>query len=280
MTQHADRLREAFQTHENETPDPALVYARVEELARRRRWRRRGAQAAGGAVLSAGLIAGVANLPAILPAGPQAVPVAGLPAGAPATPSPDPSAAEKELLARYDAYFDAGYGYNEAVALAKLWQMSPENIGAVKAEAGRRLLLGETLPVAPDPAASEEVPDERPTPSTEEEKQLSAYFSAGYDWEDAEELAKLWKLDDPFDAKVEGGKRLLDGAETLPGVKPDQKKIEEYEQGEQVGAFFDAGYDIDDAVKLAKLWKLDDAWAAKIAGGKKLMAGETLPFQP
>ncbi|MEU4692598.1 hypothetical protein [Actinoplanes sp. NPDC023714] len=279
MTQHADRLREAFQTHENETPDPALVYARVEELARKRRWRRRGAQAAGGAVLSAGLIAGIANLPAILPAGPQAVPVAGLPAGAPAEPSPDPSAAERELLAQYDAYFDAGYSYNEAVELAKLWQMSPENIGEVKAEAGRRLLLGETLPVAPAPSAPAEEPVDRPTPTTEEEKQLQAYFSGGFDWDDAEKLAKLWKLDDPFEAKVEGGKRLLAG-ETLPGVKPDKKKIEEYKDGERVSAFFDAGYDIDDAVKLAKLWKLDDAWAAKIAGGKKILAGETLPFQP
>ncbi|MBB2944453.1 hypothetical protein FB565_004182 [Actinoplanes lutulentus] len=278
MTLHADRLREAFQTHENETPDPALVYARVEEIARKRRWRLRGAQAAGGAVLSAGLIAGVANLPAILPAGPQSVPVAGLPAGAPAEPSPDPSTAEQELLAQWDAFFGAGYSYNEAVELAGLWQMSPENIGAVKAEAGRRLLLGETLPVQPSPDEEPTV-DPDPTIDTEDQKRLDAYFGAGYDWDDAEKLAKLWKLDDPYDAKIEGGKRLLDGKK-LPGVTADKKQAKEYKESAQVGAFFNAGYDIDDAVKLADLWKLDDAYAAKVAGGKKLLAGETLPFKP
>jgi hypothetical protein len=282
VTLHADRLREAFQTHENETPDPALVYARVEEIARRRRWRRRGAQAAGGAVLSAGLIAGIANLPAVLPAGPQVVPVAGLPAGAPPEPSlepsPDPSAAEKELLERWDAFFGAGYSYNEAVALARLWQMSPENIGAVKAEAGRRLLAGETLPVAPSPD-QEEPPAAEPTEDPEGQNHLEAYFRAGYDWDDAVKLAKLWKLEDPFDAKVEGGKRLLAG-EKLPGVKADKKKAEEYREQDQTFAFFDAGYDIDDAVKLAGLWKLDSAYDAKVAGGKKILAGEALPFKP
>ncbi|MEU4562849.1 hypothetical protein AB0F72_31100 [Actinoplanes sp. NPDC023936] len=227
MTMHADRLREAFQTHENETPDPALVYARVEELARKRRWRRRSAQAAGGAVLSAGLIAGIANLPAILPAGPQTVPVAGLPAAAPpeasALPSADPSAAppldaEKELLDQWDAFFTAGYSYNEAVELAKLWKMSPENIGAVKAEAGRRLLAGETLPVEAKPDPDVTTADPEATADPEVEKRLDAYFLAGYDWEDAEKLAKLWKLDDPYEAKVEGGKRLLAGKK-LP-IKP------------------------------------------------------------
>ncbi len=48
MTDYKDRLREAFATHENLGPDPAEVYARVQELARGYRWRRRGAAAAGG----------------------------------------------------------------------------------------------------------------------------------------------------------------------------------------------------------------------------------------
>lgn len=281
MTQHADRLREAFQTHENLTPDPALVYARVEELARKRRWRRRGAQAAGGAVLSAGLIAGVANLPAILPAGPQTVPVAGLPAAAPATAAPDPSAAEKELMEQWDAFFGAGYSYNEAVELAKLWRMSPENIGAVKAEAGRRLLAGETLPVRPDPTAEPSAePTDEPTPDPEVDKRLDAYFRAGYDWDDAVELAKLWKLDDPSDAKIEGGKRLLAGEKLPGGVEADPQQAREAEESRRVAAFFEAGYDVDDAVELAELWKLDDAYAAKVAGGKRLLAGDPLPFRP
>nr|BFE71835.1 hypothetical protein GCM10020092_051360 [Actinoplanes digitatis] len=46
MTEHGDQLRRAFEAHENEGPDPAEVYARVQQLARGYQWRRRGAQAA------------------------------------------------------------------------------------------------------------------------------------------------------------------------------------------------------------------------------------------
>ena len=45
-------------------------------------------------------------------------------------------------------------------------------------------------------------------------------------------------------------------------------------------AFFAAGYDYDDAVQLAKLWKKADAYQAKVEGGKRLLAGETLPIKP
>ena len=51
MTNHGDQLREAFETHESLAPDPAAVYARVQELSRNYKRRRRGAQIAGGAVL-------------------------------------------------------------------------------------------------------------------------------------------------------------------------------------------------------------------------------------
>ena len=277
MTQHADRLREAFQTHENETPDPAVVYARVEELARKHRWRRRGAQAAGGAVLSAGLIAGIANLPSVLPGGPQpAAPAVGFEAAAPATPtatpSSTPSASEQELLDRYGAYFRAGYSYNEAVELARLWQMTPKDIGAVKAEAGRRLLAGETLPVQPAADPTEDPDDE------ERSKQISAFFNTGYDYDDAVKLAKLWKLKDPYEAKAVAGQKLLDGKK-LP-IRPDPELAEEGRINQAIAAFFDAGYDYDDAVKLAKLWKLDSPGDAKALAGKKLLTGQKLPFKP
>ncbi|MBG0562686.1 hypothetical protein [Actinoplanes aureus] len=280
MTEHENRLREAFETHENQTPDPALVYARVEVLARKHKWRRRSATAAGGAVLSAGLIAGVANLPAILPGDPAAtVPVAVLPAAAPASPSvaaPTPST-DAELQKRWDAYFRAGYNYTTAVELAKLWKMNPDEIGLVKAEAGRRLLAGETLPLRPLPEVEVEQ-DDNPDLTAEQEKQLDAFFNAGYTWDDAVELAKLWKLDDPSGAKFEAGKRLLDGKK-LP-VRPDPKNVAEAKKAQKANAFWEAGYDYEDAEKLAKLWKLDDTYQAKVMAGAKLLAGETLPIQP
>ena len=85
----------------------------------------------------------------------------------------------------------------------------PEDTGAVKAEAGRRILAGESLPIRPKP---ENVVDAK------EQARTEAFFAAGYDYDDAAELAKLWKLDEPYQAKVEGGKRLLAGDE-LP-IRP------------------------------------------------------------
>jgi hypothetical protein len=213
VTNHEDQLRRAFATHEDQTPDPAAVYARVQELSRSYKWRRRGAQAAGGAVLSAGLIAGVVNLPAVLPAGP-ATPgsdsSARIQAAAPATASTASSPpSQEELEKEWVAYFAAGYDYDDAVRLAKLWHLSG-GIAEVKAEAGRRLLAGETLPfpATPDPVVEEPA-------DTQAEIALAAFFRAGYDWDDAVRLAKLWKKSDPFDAKVLAGKKLLAG-ETLP----------------------------------------------------------------
>ncbi|MBM2619626.1 hypothetical protein JIG36_29200 [Actinoplanes sp. LDG1-06] len=272
---HHDQLREAFESHENNTPDPEAVYARVQELSVKYKRRRRGAQIAAGGVLGAGLIAGAINLPAFLPAN-NAVTntAAGVPAGAPASPSaaasPDTSTRDANLA----AYSEAGYGYDDAGKLARLWKMNGDDRLSVKAEAGRRLLLGETLPIQPSP----DEPVEEETISPTQEKQFRAFFNAGYTWDEAEKLAKIWKIADPADAKLEAGKRLLAG-ETLP-VKPKKENVAAALENKRAEAFFEAGYDVDDAVKLAKLWKLKDAWGAKVEGGKRILAGQTLPIQP
>jgi hypothetical protein len=150
VNDHGDQLREAFETHEHLAPDPAAVYARVQELARTYRRRRRSAQAAGGAVLSAGLIAGVIQLPGLLPGRQHATVTLVAPAAIPAT-SPSASPSEDEMEREWAAYFAAGYGYDDALKLAEIWH-SKDEVGAVKAEAGRRLLAGETLPIKPGPA--------------------------------------------------------------------------------------------------------------------------------
>ena len=211
MIDHGDQLRAAFETHEHLAPDPAAVYARVQELARTYHRRRRGAQAAGGAVLSAGLIAGGINLPGLLPGAPGAditmVAPGAIPAAASSAPSSPPS--DAELQEDWDAYFGAGYGYDDALKLAKIWKMKGD-VGTVKAEAGRRLLAGETLPIKPGP----ESPGSG-APTSTEERRVAAFFAAGYDYSDAVKLSELWKTADPYHAKIEGGKRLLAG-EKLP----------------------------------------------------------------
>ncbi|MCO8270441.1 hypothetical protein M1L60_07510 [Actinoplanes sp. TRM 88003] len=268
-----DQLREAFETQEHNTPDPSAVYARVQELSQKYKRRRRGAQIAAGGVLGAGLIAGAINLPSFLPAS-NAVSntSAGVPAAAPAvSASADPEDTRQEQL---EAYSEAGFGYDDAGRLAKIWKLSDDNRLEVKAEAGRRLLLGETLPIKPTPDA----PVEEETINPQDEARFAAFFNAGYTYTEAEKLAKIWKIADPSDAKLEAGKRLLAGQE-LP-VKPTPEGVAAGLEAKRVSKFFDSGYDVDDAVKLAKTWNLKDAYSAKVEGGKRLLAGETLPIQP
>ena len=273
MTDHDEQLREAFETHETLAPDPASVYARVLELSRTYKRRRRTAQVAGTAVLGAGLIAGAIHLPSMLP-GPSGGGGVALSVGAPgaAAPSVAPSYSEADLNKDWAAYFAAGYGYNDAVQLAALW--NSQNIGFVKAEAGRRLLAGETLPITPHA-------DPTPTPDPNESAEaaaVQAFFNAGYVWDDAVQLATLWHLDDPSRAKVDAGK-MLESGQTLP-IQPKPDNVAAAKEAAAVGKFFDAGYDYNDAVRLAALWHLKDAYAAKVAGGQKLLAGQTLPINP
>ncbi len=48
--------------------------------------------------------------------------------------------------AAVDAFFAAGHDYDDAVALAAVWNVDPFE---AKVTAGQRILAGETLPVAP-----------------------------------------------------------------------------------------------------------------------------------
>jgi len=274
VTDQGEQLREAFVTHETLAPDPAAVYARVLELSRVYRRRRRGAQVAGTAVLSAGLIAGAAQLPSAL-AGHSGG--AGIAAGAPGSPVPSVAAsyAQPDLDRYWAAYFAAGYGYDDAVQLAALWHTG-QNIGLVKAEAGRRLLAGETLPIPPHPNPS--VPATPDPAASGDAAAVQAFFDAGYVWDDAVQLAALWKLPNPSDAKVAAGKK-LEAGEKLP-IEPKPENVAAARESAAVAKFFDAGYTYDDAVELAALWNLPDAYAAKVAGGEKLLAGQPLPIKP
>ncbi|WP_433292228.1 hypothetical protein ACQP2F_27460 [Actinoplanes sp. CA-030573] len=278
MTEHADQLREVFETHENEAPDAAAVFARVQELSTKYKRRRRSLQVAGGSALAAIAVAGVVSLPNFLPGNARNTSTTTFPAGAvptSAAPSTIPSLSPEDFQKGLDAYFNAGYDYDDAVKLAALWHVNAVP-AKVKAEAGLRLLAGEQLPFAatPNDDSTATPPDE----ITKNQKQLDAFFNAGYTWDEAEKLAKIWHLSDPFDAKIKGGKKLL-AHQTLP-VKPKPANVAAALENKRAETFFAKGYDVADAVKLQKIWHLKDAWAAKVEGGKRILAGQTLPIQP
>lgn len=144
-------------------------------------------------------------------ASPQARPttgavVAAAPVAATGT-APPPAPAVDVDSTGIDAFFAAGYDYDDAVALAELWGSASEL--DAKATAGRRLLAGEDLPLAPGSA-----PDVTPAPEVAVPA-VDAFFAAGYDYDDAVALAQLWSSPTPYDAKIVAGQRLLAG-ETLP----------------------------------------------------------------
>jgi len=68
------------------------------------------------------------------------------PGSAPAAPDPSAPAGSTADGAAVDAFFAAGYDYADAVTLAGLWGGDPYE---AKVSAGRELLAGATLPVAP-----------------------------------------------------------------------------------------------------------------------------------
>jgi hypothetical protein len=100
--------------------------------------------------------------------------------------------------AELQAYFAAGYDYNDGVTLSKLWHDA--DIFHVKVDAGQKLLDGQNLPIPPSG-----------TPETPTNKAVDAFFNAGYTYDDAVSLAKTWHETDVFQVKAEAGKKLLDG---------------------------------------------------------------------
>lgn len=287
MTEHADQLREAFETHENQAPDPVAVFARVQELSTKYKRRRRGLQVAGGSMLAAVAVAGVVTLPNLLPGNARNTSTISYPAGAvpsSAQPSTIPTFSSAQFEQYVTAYFKAGYGYDDAVKLMKLWHVKAD-IGNVKAEAGRRLLAGETLPFPGTPNPQEPSPDPNGPPSGENsapnktiQAEVEAFFGAGYTWDEAVKLAKIWHLADPYDAKTMAGKKIL-AHQTLP-VKPSPAGLAAALESKRVDAFFKKGYTFADAEELAKLWHLKGGFEAKVEGGKRILAGQTLPIQP
>jgi hypothetical protein len=279
VTEHADQLREAFETHENHSSDPVAVFARVQELSTKYKRRRRSLQVAGGTVLAAVAVAGVVTLPNLLPGNARNTSSTTFPAGAVPTsvaPSTIPSMSDADLQKYWDAYFKAGYDYDDALKLSTLWHVKAP-IGNVKAEAGRRLRAGETLPVKPsgNPTPSPASPDDPQVKA--DQAAVDAFFNAGYTWDDAVKLAKAWHLSDPSDAKVMGGKK-IEAHQPLP-FKPKPANVKAAKEQIAMLKFWDAGYDQNGAAKLAKIWHVS-TYQAKVEGGKKLLAGETLPIKP
>jgi len=129
----------------------------------------------------------------------------------PVLPSATPETPQEKAQG---AFFADGYDYNDAVTLGTLWHET--DIGQIKAEAGQKLLDGQTLPIEPStPSTSTGAVVFSATPQSSEDQALAAYFAAGYNYNDAMTLGTLWHETDIGQIKAEAGQKLLDG-QTLP----------------------------------------------------------------
>jgi uncharacterized protein YciW len=189
------------------------------------------------------------------------------------SPSPLTSAQQDQAIS---AYFAAGYDYNDALALAQLWHMSGDP-STIKAEAGRLLLAGQKLPFAASATG---------VATAAQDADLNAFFAAGYTYEDAVGLAQLWKMTDPYQAKIDAGAKLVAGVALplKPGSQPTAPTVATSSSDSvstaDLNAYFAAGYTYEDALGLGTLWKDSDTYQVKVDAGAKLLAGETLPVAP
>lgn len=115
-----------------------------------------------------------------------------------------------------------------------------------------------------------------PSSSHTRAQELAAFFSAGYGYANAQQLAKIWHETNITNVKAEAGEKLLNG-ESLPLPPSGQP---EAPPDRDVSAFFNAGYDYNDAVTLAGMWHTTDAYQAKVKAGQKIESGESLPIPP
>jgi hypothetical protein len=274
MTERNNQLTETFSAHEDLAPDAAEVLEKAHGIARSYQRRRWVVRATGGAVLTAAVVAGSVGVAGEIgnagSTGSTASTGAAFLSSGDSSPAPATYTEDQEMT----AYFEAGYDYDNAVALAKLWNSS--DVISVKASAGLKLLEGETLPVSPNGS-----------PATPDERAQDAFFGANYDYNDAVALGALWHMTDINKVKIKAGTE-LEAGDTLPiaaGSAP-AAPVSSSETAAQVAAdnaraeFFAQGYTYNDAVKLATLWKESDPWQVKAEAGKKLLNGDTLPIGP
>jgi hypothetical protein len=179
-------------------------------------------------------------------------------------------AKEKGTSKELNAFFRAGYHYDDAVLLSRLWAQGMTSYDA-KLFAGDKLLHHLPLPTKPGDTAY----------TVTQDAAWLAYFDNGYAYDDAVKLAALWKTPvsngDYGDVKARAGRKLLAGTD-LP-IRSGGATTPTTDQ--DVAAFFKAGYSYDDAVLLSRMWAENTSpYEAKVAAGQKLLTHVPVPIKP
>ena len=278
MNEMEERLRREMTAATESVEAPGWLPGAAARGGRRRLRRRRVLLAVPVTVVAAGAVGVGALGPGGWPstsAISALTPAAGAPAAAPTTTpktaSPVEATPDPQDAAALAAYFNAGYGWDEAVQLGQLWSVEPTE---AKVTAGTDLRAGRTLPVSPA----------QTLPADPEAPQREAFFAAGYTMDDAVQLSELWNVE-AYEAKITGGTQLLAGEElpiapSAPGTNGATAGTSPEDLAQiQRDTFYAAGYDYRDAVQLGRQWNVEPA-EAEAMGGDLLLAGARLPLQP
>lgn len=127
-----------------------------------------------------------------------------------ATPRRTPSASSlvspvspvKVPLDLQRAFDGAGYGSADAQTLARLWRTNDPKIA--EALAGQAILDGDAMPIRPGQAATSGSYDLGL-------EMIQHFIDDGFDYFDAQVLAKVWNTNDVYTAKALGGQLVHDG---------------------------------------------------------------------
>ncbi len=130
-------------------------------------------------------------------------------------------------------------------------------------------------PSSPSPSASDPSETTCPGPvAAADGPAVDAFVGSGYTLDDAWALAHLW--DRPCaEAKVAAGRRLAAG-EPLP-VEAGSSGVHQQADPAAEAAFSDAGYDGEDAARLARLWGYTDPAQARLKAGRLVLEGTAPP---
>ncbi|MCP2266903.1 hypothetical protein ACFQHV_13460 [Promicromonospora thailandica] len=205
----AERVAAALRSRE---PDPAAVDAAAQRIAARVAAaaddrgavvtpfvRRAGRVAVTGVVTSTIVVAGATAAAAANPYTGFAVAVEHVVQSVGIEWSAMPAGLTRE---QYDAFWTAGYTAEDQTELAELWSL--DDI-ATKARAGQMILDGQAVPVAPGSADGS-----AGLPADPAQAARTAFSDAGYEFDDAVELAELWHVS-ADEAKARAGRMLIEG---------------------------------------------------------------------
>jgi hypothetical protein len=162
----------------------------------------------------------------------------------------------------FNAFAASGYSYCDAVVLASRWNQQPLD---VKVTIGRKIDSGGAAVVKSELAAARAAAMKDPSKGCR-------FWDAGFQYSDAEKLAKIWKTSVDSAKTMVEQKLLTDGgegrlhallAQAPVATKPAPAKPPQPSQNQDMTAFFASSYTYCDAKVLSSHWasSVDDAKA-------------------